>query len=762
MRTHARSFAGGEISPDLYGRLDLDKFQTGLAECKNFIVQPHGPVENRAGFSYVLTVKDSSKAVRLIPFSFNTEQTFVIEFGDGYVRFHSQGGTVLETGQNILGITQAATGVLNYDGADPTNGQWFFLSGIGGMTDLNGRYVKVANVNAGANTFELTDLNGVAIDTSGYDAFTSGGTIARVYEIVSPFAEADLFDIHYVQSADVLTLVHPSYAPRELRRSGATNWAFTTISFVPTLSAPGSVVATATVASGTGFTTQTYVVTAIQDESLEESVASTSDDCSNNLATAGNYNTITWATVSGAIRYNVYKDNNGLYGYIGQTSGLTFRDDNIVADVTRTPPQQYNPFDATNKYPSAVSYYEQRRWFGGTNGNPQTLWATRSATESNLSYSIPTQDDDSIVVRIAARDVNQIRHIVPLSDLVLLTSGGEWRVQAQNSDVITPLSIGVKPQSYIGANNVQPVLTGNSVVYIQAQGSKVRDLSYNWESNAYRSEDLSLLASHLFEPYTIVDMAHQRAPVPIIWFVRNDGVLLGLTYLPTQRIWAIHQHNTQGLFESVCVVSEGNEDVLYVLVKRTIGGQTRRFVERMESRQLNALEDSFFVDAGLTYDGADTTTVTGLWHLEGETVTALADGAVVPEQAVTNGSITVPQASGKIHVGLGYNCDVKTLPAVLESKYIPAMGQGMEKNVNKVFLRVYQSSGIFAGPAYDKLRQYAQRTNEPYGSPPEWRSEEIEITLTPTWQKDGSVCIRQDDPLPMTLLSITFDYAVGG
>jgi len=758
MRTHARSFAGGEISPDLYGRLDLDKFQTGLATCKNFIILPHGPAENRTGFSYVLTVKNSTKKVRLIPFSFNTEQTFTIEFGDGYVRFHTQGGTVLETGQDILAISQAATGILEYDGADPTNGQWFFLSGIGGMTDLNGRYVKVANVDSGANTFELTDLNDVAIDTSGYAAFTSGGTIARVYEIASPFAEADLFDIHYVQSADVLTLVHPSYAPRELRRSGATNWAFTTISFVPTLSAPGSVAATAT--TGSGSITYTYVVTAIADESLEESVASTSDDCTNNLATSGNKNTITWAAVTGAVRYNVYKDNNGLYGYIGQTSGLSFIDDNIIADVTRTPPLTYSPFDATNKYPSAVSYYEQRRWFGGTNGNPQNLWATRSATESNLSYSIPTQDDDSIVVRIAARDVNSIRHIIPLSDLVLLTSGGEWRVEAQNSDVITPLSIGVKPQSYIGANNVQPVLTGNSVVYIQAQGSKVRDLSYNWESNAYRSEDLSLLASHLFEPYLIVDMAHQRSPVPIIWFVRDDGVLLGLTYLPTQRIWAIHQHETQGLFESVCVVSEGNEDVLYALVKRTIDGETRRFVERMQSRQLDTLADSFFVDAGLTYEGSATTSVTGLWHLEGETVTALADGAVVPTQTVTNGSITVPQASSKIHVGLSYDCDIKTLPAVLEQ--VQAFGQGRVKNVNSVFLRVYQSSGIFAGPDYDKLRPYVQRTTEPYGSPPNWKSEEIEIVLTPTLQKDGSICIRQSDPLPMTLLSITFDYAVGG
>ena len=236
-----RSFAAGIIGPELYGRLDLTKFATGLARCLNWWVLPHGPVQNRPGFGYVLEVKDSTKATRVVPFSYNTEQTFIIEFGDQYVRWHTNGGTLLESSQNITAISKANPGVLAYAGADPTNGDWMYLSGIGGMTELNGRYVKVANVNAGANTFEITDIHGGGnINTTNFTTYTAGGTMARVYTLVTPYLEADLFDLHFVQSADVLTIVHPTYAPRELRRLSAASWQLATITFAPTLSAPGA------------------------------------------------------------------------------------------------------------------------------------------------------------------------------------------------------------------------------------------------------------------------------------------------------------------------------------------------------------------------------------------------------------------------------------------------------------------------------------------------------------------------------------------
>ncbi len=298
-----RSFAGGEIAPELFARIDLDKMQTGLAKCENFEVLPHGPVRNRAGFSYVLETKDSSKRSRLIPFAYSADQTMVLEIGDGYCRFHTQGQTLLAAPQNITGITQASPGVLTYSGADPANGTVVYLAGIGGMAALNGRFVKVSAVNAGANTFELTDLAGNPIDTSGMAAYTAGGTMSPVYEIATPWAEAHLFGLHYTQSADVLTKVHPSYAPRELRRLGATNWVVSTITFGPAIAAPASTsVATGGPAGGTPVD-HVYVSTAVSADTLEESVASPASTAANiDLTVTGNYVDVTPAAVTGALR----------------------------------------------------------------------------------------------------------------------------------------------------------------------------------------------------------------------------------------------------------------------------------------------------------------------------------------------------------------------------------------------------------------------------------------------------------------------------
>jgi hypothetical protein len=739
MKTLTRSFAGGELAPELYGRIDLDKYQTGLSACRNFISLPHGPVQNRPGFSYLIETKFSAKKSNLIEFSFSTEQTYILELGDQYVRFHTNGGTLLETPKAITSIVGSTVNITTHG---YTAGKWVYIGT---------RYYKIDT--AAADSFTVNNLDG----TTGAP---SGSTAAQVYEVATPYLEANLFDIHYVQSADVLTLVHPSYEPRELKRLGATNWTLTTITFAPTIAAPTGVAVTPT---GTGAVTYAYKVTAVASDGLEESVASGAVSTTNNLATAGQFNTITWTAVSGALRYNVYKERNGLYGYAGQTTAATFNDDNITADTTRTPPESINPFSGAGNYPGAVSYFEQRRCFGGTNNKPQNLWMTRSATESNMNYSVPTQDDDAINLRVVAREVNRIRHILPLSDLILLTSSGEWKVTAQNSDAITPSSVAVRPQAFNGATNVQPVMTGNSAVYVRAQSSRVFDLTYSWEANAFKPADISLLSPHLVDNFTITDMTLTRTPTPIVWCVRSDGTLLGLTYMPDQKVQAWHRHDTDGLFESVAAVSENGIDVLYTTVKRTVNGRTVRYIERMADRRFDSLADSFIVDSGVTYDGAPATVLSGLWHLEGKTVSILADGAVITPQVVTSGAITLPQAASKVQIGLAYTSDLTTLPLAIENAQgIGAGGQGMRKNLNKVYLRVYESSGINVGPDTDNLTAFKQRTSEVYGAPPDWVTDEIEVVVTPKWGQSGQVTIRQSDPLPLTVLSMVMEVVTGG
>jgi hypothetical protein len=679
VRVFQRSFAGGEISPEMFGRIDDGKYQTGLARCRNFIVKPQGPVENRPGFAFVREVKDSTKKVRLLPFTYSTTQTMVIEMGAGYFRFHTMGATLM-------------------NGSVP-------------------------------------------------------------YEIANPYAEADLFDIHYVQSADVLTLVHPSYAPRELRRLGPLNWQLTTISFSSPVAAPTGVSATPNAADSTY--TYRYVVTAIAADGISESVASSEASCTNNLYTNGRWNTISWNAVTGASRYNVYKLQGGLFGYIGQTTGTSIIDDNIAPDLSKTPPIYDTVFNSSGNYPGAVSYFEQRRCFAGTINKPQQIWMTRSGTESDMSYSIPVRDDDRISFRIAAREANTIRHIVPLSQLLLLTSSAEWRVTSVNSDAITPSSISVRPQSYVGASNVQPVIINNTLLYAAARGGHVRELAYNWQANGFVTGDLSLRASHLFDTFDIVDMAYAKAPLPIVWFVSSSGRLLGLTYVPEQQVGAWHWHDTDGVFESCAVVAEGAEDVLYCVVRRTINNQVKRYVERMGSRQFVEQEDAFFVDSGLTYSGPPATTISGLSHLEGKTVSILADGAVHPQRVVTSGSITLDVAASVVQVGLPIQADLQTLPMALMIND-GSFGQGRFKNVNKAWLRVYRSSGIFVGPDANHLTEVKQRTTENYGVPPRLKSEEVAVVVVPSWGDSGQIFVRQYDPLPLTVLSITAEVALGG
>jgi len=973
-RTYTRSFAGGEVSPEMWGRIDDVKFQTGAAKLLNFIALPQGPAENRPGTAFVREVKDSTKRTRLIPFTFSTTQTLVLELGAGYFRFHTQGATLGPGTPAAYSTTKTITAV-NTGTETFTSNAHGYANGtpvqVSATTTLPAPLVAATTyyvINAAANTYQLSlTATGSAIDitTAGSGTITSnqvyavgalvssGGVNyycilqavnqtppnatywyplpAGIYEIPNPYAEADLFDIHYVQSADVLTLVHPNYAPRELRRLGSTTWTLTTISFASTVTAPTGLSVTAnrgealniigfttanpgvahasaphglavgdpvyldggtwtnpfpndyyivsgvsagdkfrvrTYSSGIELDTTTYgtwssggyvqfgdksldftsyyVVTTVAPNGIDESEPSSAATANNNLNAAGSSNTITWSSVTGAARYNIYKRQNGLYGLIGQTDLTTFTDNNIGPDMGITPPIIDTVFASAGNYPGAVSYFEQRRVFAGTTNAPQTMWMTRTGTESDISYHIPIQDTDRIAFRVAAREANTIRHIVPLTQLLALTSAAEWRISPVNSDTITPTTISVRPQSYVGANNVQPSIVNNTVVYCSARDGHVRELGYSWQASGFVSGDLSLRSTHLFDNFDITDMCYSKAPQPLLWFISSTGSMLGLTYIPEQQVGAWHQHVTDGSFESCAAVAEGAEDRLYVVVKRTIGGVTKRYVERFASRQIGDIEDCFFVDCGLTYDGTNTTattvtvtggttwgpadvltitasspifqfpattdvgdaivltdangntyrltilsttsttvatartdlvlpvalrgvatavwslardTVGGLTHLEGKTVSILADGAVMPQVTVTGGVAALQRASTVVHVGLPYASDLETLPMALQME---AFGQGRAKNVNEAFLRVYRSSGIFVGPNADNLVEAKQRTTEPYGSPPALKTDEISVKLTPTWQQAGRIYVRQSDPLPLTIVGLTLEVSIGG
>ena len=872
VRLYQQSFNGGEIADSMFSRVTDSKYQSGLAKCRNFLVEPQGPIVSRPGFQRVLEVKDPSKPPRLIPFAFSADQTMVLEVGEKYIRFHTQGQTLLD------------------DDGDP-------------------------------------------------------------YEVETPYLYDDIEGIHYVQSADIVTLVHPSHAPRELRRYGATDWRLSVISFSSELAAPTNVNAVQTINSSVTNKedyTREYAVTALKADGSQESERSESFSVKCNPYGDGAYNTVTWDPVEGAGLYRIYRNLGGVWAYIGQTEATTIRDENISPDASITPPLYDDPFHmakgiesvtvtnggsgygiyghivgvygpgtgrtkyndrgdyktivwnplnlptpwlvfglvedgwvvsgtgtgakikavwyregdyigringfevinggsgyadgakvsysmynsrgmgqnfefpctvvkdrpsayivdptgtgceltvninsagqvtdiqvvrpgtgytnptvviesgnsggsgatatatvgTTGDYPGAVSYFEGRRWFGGTYNRPNYLWATKSGTESNMGYSLPSQDDDRISASVVARNADRIEHIIPLARMIFLTASAEWLATTKNSDVITQKSLSVNTQSYFGSSPVQPVIVGSTLIYAASRGGHLRECGYSYEAGGYVTADLCLRAPHLFDNLTIKDLSYGKAPYPMVWAVSSDGRLIALTYVPEQQVGAFSTVETQGEFLSCTVVAEGDEDILYAVIRRNIKGTDKVFVERMHERQYTKLEDCVYLDCSGTYRGESKTEISGLTWLEGMEVSILADGSVEPSQVVTNGKIVLDEPASVVHVGLPYTCDAQTLPLAMALQD-GSFGTSHKKNVISMVFRVVNSSGLKAGPTFDSLTEYPPRGMESAGSPPEPLTTEIEVRVNAKWQATGQCCIRQDNPLPAKIIGMT-------
>jgi hypothetical protein len=748
------SFTAGELSPSLYARVDLTKYQTGLKAAKNVFIYPHGGVANRAGLEFCEEVKDSSRVTRMIPFQFNTTQNYVLEFGQEYMRVLKDGQQVLSTTART--ITAATSTTITSTAHGFSNGTEIYIAGVVGATALNGRNFRVTA--ATANTFELLDLYGAAVTITGY---TSGGTATEIYQISTPYTEADLFEIQFAQEADVMYLTHTAYAPRKLSRTGDASWTLAVPTFAPEIAAPTGVSAVATV--GTGSTSYQYKVSAVSAATGEESLPSTASAAiTNNLNTAGNKNTVSWSTVAGAVRYIVYKLDNGVYGYIGGTEGLSFVDQNIVADLSDTPQTGNNPFVGAGNYPRCVTFHEQRLVFGSTLSNPQAVYMSQTANYENFGSSSPQKASDAITFRQRGRQVNEIRSMISAKGLMLLTSAAEWIITGGTDSVITPSSILPKNQGYRGASAVAPLVVGNVILFPQRSGGVVRDFTYDWSSDAFTGADLTIMARHLFRKRTVKAWAYAQSPDSVVWCVLDNGTLVSLTYMREHEVWAWTRHETDGVFEDVVVEENDDRDVPYFIVRRTINGQSKRYIERMADREISTLDDCFFVDAGLKYDGAAVSSISGFWHLEGESVVALADGNVVRSLTVTNGTITLPAAASVVSAGLPYASEIETL--ALDVGAVSGLGtiQGRLKTVAAVTIRVEQSRGMFVGPNRGKMREWKQRSSEPYGTPIALFTGDFEQTLDADWNTNGNVVIQQNDPLPMAVLAIMPDVSVGG
>ncbi len=684
------NFSKGIVSPSLWARQDTLGYQTGLRKLRNCTIMRSGGLKNRAGTLYVAPTKNPGEAVRFVDFVFSASagQSYVLVFGELYMWVVQAGVLLTDSDKTITGVTRAVQGVVTATSHGFTNGRVVYLSGIAGMTQLNGRYFKVSD--ATTHTFKIKTMAGDYVSTTGYGAWTSGGTASRVFELTTTYLAEDLVDLQWVQNADVMRLTCAGYAPRRLTRTGHTSWAIQEETFVPEVEEPVNGTGTA---GAVGDKTLRYRVTAyntsgeesnhgldegkgISDitlsnpivvEAIEHDyedgdeillsdilgtdevndrlfiVANSTDDTfelegedgtgytayvSSGTARRTHFtiplseeptdaapNTLEWErSSSDDIKgYRVYREYGGVYGQIGESRGTSFLDKGFAPDTAFTPPVSFlgqaEPFAESTDFPSVCGHFQERLMLANTPAKPNGIRGSQKGFFRNFGQHFPIEDDDAINFAIPGTQVNEIRHLVDLRNLVILTSNGEYVGTGADGGPLTPASKKITQQSANGSSKLRPVLANGSLLYVQARGKSILDLFPDELAvEGYKGGDLTIFCDKLFRGREIVDWAYQQIPDSVVWSILDDGSIAGLTYIREQQIIGFHQHDTLGEFKNVCVIPEGSEDVPYFAVEREINGETVTYIERMASRTEDEdhPERNVFVDCGGTYNGWNT------------------------------------------------------------------------------------------------------------------------------------------------------------
>ena len=581
----------------------------------------------------------------------------------------------------------------------------------------------------------------------------------EIVEITTPYAYSDLSRIKITQSADVLFLVHTSYTTKKLTRTDHHAWTFEDVAFDPEISVPAIPTLVKDGFSGTGKNIE-YKISAVS-ETEEESYPSPAANIDiDSTWPQGATITVSWGVVEGAVRYRIYKSSRGFFGLIGTVKaedGLEFTDDYIEEDASDGPKEAKNPF-ADNNNPGAVGIYQQRLLLGGTSANPQTTYGSCIGSLNNFSISYPLKSNDSIEGVASSLKMNEIRHYVPLQDVLILTSGAEIVMSAgRNADAITPTgNLHFNVQSYWGCSEVPPLVAGNNIIMLQNSGRIVRDLFYSMGDNGYVGTELSILANDLLE-VPIVDWCYQNEPYHIVYACREDGKMLTLTYMREQEVYAWSMLETQGDYISVATVRNGRNDDVYFLVKRG----DKYFVEyQKRNAPGDTRKDAFYVDCGLTYEGDPITHVTGLDHLAGEKISVLGDGNVYLDiEVAPDGSFDLPRAHSTIHAGLPYQFLVETLdPEITTDR---GSTRGALKKVNKMVFQLDKSAEMKAGYDDEHLTRVKFPPPAALGDAPLLYTGNREVKIENKYRDEASIVFVQDMPLPLNVLSVTSEIEVG-
>ena len=599
--------------------------------------------------------------------------------------------------------------------------------------------------------------------------------VSRLYRAAAPFNAVEMPEVDSVQSFDVMYMAHINYDPLKLSRSGHTSWAFSSLTFGPTIASPINVTASNTTPNsdtendGNAFFPQpdTYVVTAVAADTGQESRASGSATTNNDLSLKRNYNTVTWEAVDGAERYRIYKSHNGgETGFIGSTDTLSFRDDNIGADLTIGPPSGRNPFVAAGDKPSTVTFFEQRLWWGRTLNNPNALYSSRSADFENMDVSVPLRGDDAITIRLVSQGVNQANQLVPSTNLLVLGSDGVFKIVGSNEDYLTAAPPPRQAlETSTGAGRLAAIKIDGITFFKTSTGEEVRALGYRFDADGYKSNDVTIFSPHFFEGFDIVSWCYAQHPLSVIWAARSDGALLAFTWEEENEVWGwtICPLAGDGKVKSLCAIQEAGESRVYAIIERTINGVTKTYRERMASAKWRGLHYENHLDCSVSrFFDEPSGVISGLWHLEGATVAAFADGVEFDDLVVSNGCVTLPEGAtcSIAHVGLPFDAIAETLPLNFQTPLGSSHGRKQQPGVATV--KLVRSRGVRVGVRDDKLRpiktvaNYAVLTDEK-----SLLNGEYPINTDPVVQFETTAIIKQRIS-PMTVTAVFLDVQATG
>tara|TARA_B100000963_G_scaffold60956_3_gene48926 strand:+ start:221 stop:2509 length:2289 start_codon:yes stop_codon:yes gene_type:complete len=752
------NFTAGQLSDRLDGRTDIAKYANGCKKLQNFLVHAHGGATRRPGTEFIAEVKTSANATRLIPFEFNVEQTYILEFGNQYFRIYRDGGQVVSSGSAVevttpytsaqladIKFTQSADVmyVVHPDHAVRKISRTGHTAWT--ITEVDFRRGPMLDQNTTATTLTASGRTGSITVTASANTFASTdvGRLIKFYDgfaKITAFTNATTVTASVQENEDLRTELMPSYTA-------------TTIAFAEGDPSSTGLEHNDRITDGNAnFILEGFKV----GQTLTISGASNSGNNDNNLVVVQ----VTADTI-------LFAPSNDL---VDETAGQSVT---ITGNLGATSEFSLGAFSTTTGFPSTVVFFEQRLVFANTATQPQTIFFSVSGDFEDFNAGI--LNSSALTYTIGSNQVNVIRYLTASRALLIGTSGGEFVVRASSDEPISPTNTQILRQASYGSANIQPVAVANVVLFVQRAKRKLRELVYSFGSDSYFAPDLTILSENITEGL-IKEIALQQEPDNIVWCVMENGKFVGMTYRREEEVVAWHDHEIGGTFtdsgttfnygfvESVATIpsSTRTEDEVYIVVARTIGGATKRYIERLKPIDFGTdVEDAFFVDSGLTYSGSSATTISGLTHLEGQTVRIVANGATHADKVVSSGAVTLDRAATKAHIGLPYTSTLQTMR--IDAGGMQGTSQAKIKRINDVTVRLHKSVGVKVGSSESvtdliPFRSSANAMDKPIAL----FSGDKEVEFDGGYETDGHIVVIQDQALPLTVLSIypritTFD-----